>query len=187
LIGPRIVLVCVFAILLIACGDSDKDSSATSPREESTGLTSDSLEPDQPMPVLFTCDGEDRSPGFSWGEPPAGTQSLMLLMEDLDAPGGTFTHWLIYGLDVSVRSVQEGVEKLEQPANAPGIQIENDFGEIGYAGPCPPAGNPHRYEFRLVYLDSPIEVKPGAIREDVDAAAAGHPIGGSSFIVTYQR
>jgi hypothetical protein len=193
--------------LLIACGgDGDENGATPSPSEAqeattpagretatasdgvSQGLGSESLTPDQPMPSRFTCDGEDVSPALAWGEPPTGTQSQMLVMEDLDAPGGKFTHWLMHDLPANVRGLPEDVQKTDQPANGEGgIQIENDFGRVGYGGPCPPPGDLHRYEFKLIYLDSPIELEPGASREEVESAAAGHPIGSSSLIATYQR
>jgi Raf kinase inhibitor-like YbhB/YbcL family protein len=203
----RSLLVAALALLLAACGgdgdEGDRGTPAGSPSEDtatpadqpfapstgdsSQGLQSEALTPDEPMPERFTCDGEDVSPPLSWGDPPPGTQSLMLVMEDLDAPGGVFTHWLMHDLDVTARSLPEAVENTERPTSAPGIQAENDFGETGYGGPCPPPGDPHRYVFTLIYLDSPIELEPGATREEVKAAAAGHPIGDSSLTVTYQR
>jgi Raf kinase inhibitor-like YbhB/YbcL family protein len=203
----------ISAFLLVACGGDGDDSRATPttvretsvattpageeapPAEETaaadggevTALTSESLQPDQPIPARFTCDGEDVSPALTWDEPAERTQSVVLLMEDLDSPGRRFTHWVMYDLDVSVQGLPEGVEKTERPGNAPGIQIENDFGEIGYGGPCPPAGSPHRYEFSLIYLDGAIELETGATREDLNAAIADRVIGGASFIATYQR
>jgi Raf kinase inhibitor-like YbhB/YbcL family protein len=204
---PPLLLAIAIIVSLVACGGDDDGTDSTPAASEERGtatavrtgpsqttaagdgqLTSESLTPDQPIPARYTCDGEDVSPPLSWGDPPRDTQSFMLLMEDLDAPGGTYLHWLIHDIDVNARGLPEGVAKTAEPANGEGgVQIENDFGETGYGGPCPPAGNPHRYEFKLIYLDSPIELEPGATREQVDAAVAGHPIGESSFIVTYER
>jgi Raf kinase inhibitor-like YbhB/YbcL family protein len=202
-----LAMILLMPALLLACGGDDDDdggasvasvaSDVTTPAEQQTaqpadgetpGIRSPSLTPDGAMPPHFTCDGEDVSPELSWGDPTPDTQSFLLVMEDLDAPGGVFTHWLMHEIDASVRSLPEGVDKTAEPANGEGgIQIENDFGDIGYGGPCPPPGELHRYRFRLFYLDSPLELEPGATREEVEAAVAGHPIGETSIIVTYQR
>ncbi len=115
------------------------------------------------MPGRFSLDGDNVSPPLEWSDPPAGTAELALLCEDPDAPGGTFLHWLVTGIDASVRSVGEGQDP-------PGTSWPNDYGELGYGGPRPPVGDdPHRYFFRVYALESPLDLAPGA---DVDAVHA---------------
>ncbi|MGH8245625.1 MAG: YbhB/YbcL family Raf kinase inhibitor-like protein, partial [Gammaproteobacteria bacterium] len=124
----------------------------------------------------------------SWGAPPAETESFVLIVNDRDVPGGSFTHWLIYNIDPEARGLPEGGEAVEQPANgAGGVQGDNDFGRAGYGGPCPPGGNAHRYEFALSALDIALDLAPGASRSDVLTAMEGHILGGGSVSGTYQR
>lgn len=156
--------------------------------DEDQGLTSDSLAADGTIPSRFTCDGEDISPALSWGAPPEGTQSLALIMDDPDAPGGNFTHWVIYNLEPGARGLAEDVEKTESPTNgAGGVQTANDSGDIGYSGPCPPEGNPHRYRFALTSVDTVIDLGPAASRDELIEAIEGHALKISSLTATYGR
>jgi hypothetical protein len=184
--------------LIFACGGDGDESSETpgaSGGEESApaadedqGLTSDSLAADGTILARFTCDGEDISPALSWDASPEGTQSLALIMDDPDAPGGNFTHWLIYNLDPGARGLPGGVEKTERPASSGGgVQGKNDFGDIGYGGPCPPEGSPHRYRFALSFLDTTLELGPGATRDEQLEAMEGHALKISSLTATYGR
>jgi Raf kinase inhibitor-like YbhB/YbcL family protein len=95
------------------------------------------------IPKKFTCDGPDVSPQLSWKEAPAGTQSFALIMDDPDAPVGTWVHWVLYNVPANITELQEGVEKQEQLASG-ALQGRNDFHKTGYGGPCPPPGKPHR-------------------------------------------
>jgi Raf kinase inhibitor-like YbhB/YbcL family protein len=116
------------------------------------------------IPGRFSLDGENVSPPLEWSDVPDGTVELALLCEDPDAPRGTFLHWLVTGIDPSVRSVGEGVE-------LPGTNWPNDYGTQGYGGPQPPVGDDaHRYFFRLYALDAPLDVAPGADHDAVHAA-----------------
>lgn len=110
-------------------------------------VTSTAFSPGETIPKKFTCDGPDVSPQLAWNETPVGTESFALIADDPDAPGGTWVHWVLYDLPASVRMLPEGVAKQEQlPSGA--RQGRNDFGKIGYGGPCPPPGKPHRYFFK---------------------------------------
>jgi Raf kinase inhibitor-like YbhB/YbcL family protein len=184
--------------LIFACGGDGDESSetlgatgsaeSTPTASEGQELTSDSLAADGTIPLRFTCDGEDISPALSWGTPPEGTQSLALIMDDPDAPGGNFTHWLIYNLDPGARGLPEGVETTESPTNgAGGVQAENDSGDIGYGGPCPPEGSPHRYRFALTSLDTVIDLGPAASRDQILKAIDDHALEISSLTATYGR
>jgi hypothetical protein len=95
------------------------------------------------IPKKFTCDGPDVSPKLTWNDSPANTQSFALIMDDPDAPAGTWVHWVLYDLPADTKELSEGVAKQEQlPSGA--RQGRNDFGKVGYGGPCPPPGKPHR-------------------------------------------
>ena len=138
------------------------------------------------IPRQFTCTGSNISPALTWSAPPEGTESFALLMDDPDAPGRTWVHWVLYDLPASERALQEGVEpKGTLPSGA--RQGRNDFGRIGYGGPCPPPGPAHRYVLKLFALDAPLKLKAGATREDVDHAMRGHILAQAEFMGRYQR
>jgi len=117
----------------------------------------------------FTCEGPDVSPQLSWTEPPSGTKFFALLVDDPDAPVGNWNHWVIWNIPATARGLPEGVRK---EAHLPdgSQQGTNDFRKIGYNGPCPPAGKPHRYYFRLFALDSPLDLKLSAGKKELEAA-----------------
>jgi Raf kinase inhibitor-like YbhB/YbcL family protein len=138
------------------------------------------------IPPEHTCDGGDRSPPLSWGHLPAGTQSLALIMHDLDAPGGDFTHWLLLDLPPEQRDLEAGVPTDGQLPNG-ARQGRNGFGRLGYGGPCPPPGRAHRYVIDLYALDAPLGLNPGATREAVEAATRGHVLGQAALTGGYSR
>lgn len=138
------------------------------------------------IPKKFTCDGPDLSPALGWGDPPAGTQSISLIMDDPDAPVGTWVHWVLYDLPASTRELPEGVAKkdtLESGAR----QGRNDFGKLGYGGPCPPPGKPHRYFFKLYALDAKTNLKSGASKADLEKAMKGHILAQAELMGRYKR
>ena len=136
-------------------------------------LKSDAFAHGSDIPQKFTCDGPDVSPALSWSEPPAGTQSLGLIMDDPDAPAGTWVHWVLYELPASTRELAENVPKDRELANG-ARQGRNDFGRTGYGGPCPPRGSSHRYFFKLYALDAKTNLKPGASKAELEKAMQGH-------------
>src|SRR6184192_2542656 len=139
---------------LASCGAKNhatNESNGGSAVENATltkfSLTSDAFQEGQPIPKQYTCDGANQSPALSWGEPPQGTKSFALVIDDPDAPSGTFRHWGAYDIPASTRSVAAG-QKL-------GTEVMNDMGKPGYAGPCPPPGHGvHHYHFKLFALDT---------------------------------
>jgi Raf kinase inhibitor-like YbhB/YbcL family protein len=142
----------------------------------------------QTFDTKYTCDGANVSPALSWQAPPEGTRELALVLEDPDAPGGTYTHWLVYAMSSRVTSVPEDVtddQQVESPT--PLRQGENDFGDTGYGGPCPPEGESHRYVFRLLALDSELGLEGGADRGGFDDAVSGHVLAEARLEATYQR
>ncbi|GIW40199.1 MAG: hypothetical protein KatS3mg076_0776 [Candidatus Binatia bacterium] len=139
------------------------------------------------IPRRHTCDGEDLSPALRWKDVPAGTKSLALVVEDPDAPRGVWVHWLLYDLDPELSGLEQGVSRdasLESGAK----QGKNDFGRLGYGGPCPPPGDrPHRYVFRLYALDAPLGLPPGASKEEVRSAAERHARASAEYTGRYAR
>ena len=143
-------------------------------------LTSDAFGPDEPIPERHTCEGDDLSPPLSWANLPAGTRSLALVVEDPDAPRGTFTHWLAWGLDPEPGGLPEG-------ASAP-IEGRNDFGTTGYRGPCPPPGHgPHRYFFRLHALAGDLDAPAGATKQEIERALRDRVLGVAELVGIYER
>lgn len=162
---------------------------ATPPAQTQGGtmkISSASFGAGEMIPKKFTCDGPDASPKLSWTEPPAKTQSFALIMDDPDAPAGTWVHWVLFDLPADTRELAEGVAKQEQLPNG-ARQGRNDFGKIGYGGPCPPAGNPHRYFFKLYALDAKVNLKAGATKADVESAMKGHILAHAEVIGKYGR
>lgn len=142
-------------------------------------LTSAAFAPGEPIPRRHTCEGEDVSPPLAWTAVPDGAASLALFVDDPDAPGGSFTHWLAWGLDPAAGGLAEG--------EAAPYEGRNDFGAPGYRGPCPPPGKPHRYVFRLCALDGDLDLVPGASRRDFDRALEGRALAAAELIGIYER
>lgn len=138
------------------------------------------------IPKKFTCDGADVSPALSWTEPPEKAASLSLIADDPDAPVGTWVHWVLYDLPASARELPEGVAKKEN-LDSGARQGRNDFGRIGYGGPCPPAGTPHRYFFKLYALDAKTNLKPGATKAELEKAMKGHILAQAELMGRYKR
>ncbi len=149
-------------------------------------LTSTAFEPNGTIPKKYTCDGPDVSPPLAWNDPPAGTQSFALIVDDPDAPAGTWVHWVLFNLPASARALPENVPKVEQIADG-ALQGRNDFRRIGYGGPCPPRGPAHRYFFKLYALDTRLGLRAGASKADVERAMAGHILAQGELVGRYGR
>ena len=129
----------------------------------------------EPIQVVFTCDGDEFSPTLAWSGVPEDAQELALVVEDPDAPEGTFTHWLVYGLDPALDSLPNAIGPEPEMGSPRALrQGENDFGRVGYAGPCPPPGEEHEYVFRLIALRDALNLAPEATREEFDEAIEPH-------------
>jgi Raf kinase inhibitor-like YbhB/YbcL family protein len=138
------------------------------------------------IPTQFTCSGADISPALSWNQPPPRTQSFALIVDDPDAPAGTWVHWVVYNLPASARQLPEHVLLGDAVAGG-GKQGLNDFHQNGYGGPCPPPGKPHRYFFRLYALDTLLDLRAPVHRKDVDAAMKGHILVQAEWMGTFGR
>lgn len=149
-------------------------------------LTSSAISPGQAIPAIHSCEGEDRSPDLAWSDIPVDTRSFALIVDDPDAPRGTWVHWVLFNLPAEAIELAAAVPRApELPSGA--RQGVNDSGEVGYGGPCPPPGSPHRYFFRLYALDCTLNVPPGINRWDLDAAMGGHILAEATLMGTYQR
>ena len=170
-------------LLAVAALPGCRDSIA---RGQTMNLTSTSFQDGSQIPAKYTCSGANISPQLAWSAPPAATASLALIVTDPDAPRGTWVHWVLYDLPAGTRALPEGLPALGQlPDSA--RQGRNDFGEIGYGGPCPPPGSPHHYVFTLYALDAKLNLPVGATRAQVEAAMHGHVLASGRLIGLFQR
>ena len=149
-------------------------------------ITSPEFSAGDAIPTKFTCDAQDVSPRLSWGEPPANTQSFALIMDDPDAPAGTWVHWVLSDLPGDAKELPEQAPRQEQLASG-ARQGRNDFGKIGYSGPCPPPGKPHRYFFKLYAVDTKLNLKSGATKADLERAMKPHILAQAELIGRYGR
>jgi hypothetical protein len=149
-------------------------------------LTSPAFTERKPIPEKYTCDGADVSPPLHWTGVPQGTKSLALIADDPDAPMGIWVHWVLFGLSPQTKELPENVEKSQHVLGG-ARQGLNDFRRLGYGGPCPPPGKPHRYFFKLYAVDQQLDLKPGASKQDLLRAMEGHILAEGQLIGTYQR
>jgi Raf kinase inhibitor-like YbhB/YbcL family protein len=138
------------------------------------------------IPAKYTCDDKNVSPPLKWSGVPSGAKSLALIVDDPDAPSGTWVHWVLYDLPATVSELAEDVAKSQYVA-AGAKQGLNDFKRLGYGGPCPPSGKPHRYFFKLYALDASLDLKPGLSRKEVEHAMEKHVVGQAQLMATYKR
>jgi Raf kinase inhibitor-like YbhB/YbcL family protein len=149
-------------------------------------IRAEAFNPGADIPRKFSCQGSDASPALVWTDPPAGTQSLVLIVDDPDAPAGTWVHWVLYDLPPNSRRLGEALPPTAEVAGG-GRQGANDFGKTGYGGPCPPPGKPHRYFFKLYALDSRLNLKAGATKPEVEQAMKGHVLAKAEVMGRYRR
>ncbi len=138
------------------------------------------------IPLKYTCGGADVSPALNWSEPPEGTKSLVLMLEDPDAPGGTWYHWLVWNIPGHSGGLWEHLAPM---GRLPGgmMQGGNSFGRMGYGGPCPPMGQTHRYVFKLYALDTMLDLPAGANQLQLEHAMRGHVKGETEWMGRYGR
>jgi Raf kinase inhibitor-like YbhB/YbcL family protein len=180
---PNMLSVAIL-VALASCGAEPANQSQGGPTVDNATLakldfTSTAFQDGQAIPVQYSCDGADQPPPLAWGEPPAGTKSFALVVDDPDAPSGTFRHWGAYNIPVSARSLEAGAFD----------EAVNDFGKTGYGGPCPPKGHgPHHYRFKLFALDADsLDLGAGAKVADVEQQAERHALGRAELTGLYER
>ena len=164
---------------------SDATGQAGLEEREPMELTSSAFNEGDPIPTEFSCDGDDVSPPLSCENAPEGTESFALVMDDPDAPSGTFDHWLLYNIPADKRSLNAGVASEEELVDG-SRHGRNSFGNLAYGGPCPP-GETHRYNFRLYALDQELQLEPGASKAQLMEAMDSHILAQAELQGTYSR
>ena len=149
-------------------------------------ITSPAFSAEGMIPAKYSCEGADVSPPLSWTGAPAGAKSLALVCDDPDAPAGIWVHWVLYNLPAGTSSLMEKVATTPMLPNG-ARQGVNDFGKIGYGGPCPPSGKAHRYIFKFYALDIELALQPGATKKDLLHAMAHHVMAKGVLMGKYQR
>jgi Raf kinase inhibitor-like YbhB/YbcL family protein len=150
-------------------------------------LTSDTFANGQSIPAKYSCVGKNISPALMWNEPPTGTQSFALIMDDPDAPGGTWVHWVLYNIKPDMRSLQEDLPITGKNIDPDAIFVgKNSGGKIGYDGPCPPSGT-HRYYFKFYALDTLISLLPGATKDQLLKEMDGHILAQTELMGTFSK
>jgi len=184
-------------LLLTACGAPNSTSEPVlsetgAPSEPVKGtmtfeLTSTAFSQGEPIPARYSCDGEDISPPLSWSDPPEGTLSFALIMDDPDAPVGTWDHWILFNIPAGRRELPENapIEAKNQDPDAIFVG-RNSWGRVGYGGPCPPSGT-HRYFFKLYALNTTLGLLPGATKGELLKGMEGYILAQTELIGTYTR
>lgn len=184
----------VVALLLtgIACAQPTVAASQGQVNENMEKMTyqlsvaSPAFKDSQRIPAKYTADGDDMSPPLQWAEIPEGVAEYALIVDDPDAPGGVFTHWVIYGIPGSYDHLDDGVPQVEELDNG-AMQGLNHLGKIGYNGPAPPKGKPHRYVFTLYAIDAKLDLPAGITKEELKKAIQGHIISEGKLTGLYGR
>lgn len=150
-------------------------------------LTSDAFMNGQSIPAKYSCTGKNISPALAWNEPPAGTQSFALIMDDPDAPMGTWVHWVLFNIPANARNLQEDLPVTGKNVDPNAIYVgKNSWGDTRYGGPCPPSGT-HRYYFKLYALDTTLSLLPGATKEQLRKEMEGHILAQSELMGTFSK
>jgi len=175
------------SVVAIACSGGDGDAAPDpSPPPSGTSVAPEVSSPafaeGETVPARHTCDGEDLSPALSWNAATSATRSIALLVDDPDAPGGTFSHWLVFDIPPDATGVEENAD----PGSS-GVTGKNDFGSRIYRGPCPPSGDPHRYQFTVYYLDTELGLDDSSERDDFLEAIEGHVLARARLTGTFGR
>lgn len=181
LVPSTCVTVPIIGLCLILC----VRTSARAAQDSSLTLTSPAFQNGGAIPERYTCSGRNESPELAWIGVPGRTRSFVLILDDPDAPIGTFTHWVAYNLSPTAKVLPEGMATLTAAGN--GDQGLNGSGEIGYMGPCPPPGKLHHYHFRLYALDEKVDLKAGATAQQVEAVMKGHVLAQTELVGVFQR
>ncbi len=179
-------------IIIVVCGSMLMvNFLSTDAGGDTTGgnmiVKTNAFKPSEAVPQKYTCDGADVSPDLTWEGAPQQTRSFALICDDPDAPIGIFNHWVLYGLPSTATGLPENLPKKDEVDPPKCKQGTNDFGRVGYGGPCPPRGSRHRYFFKLYALDKEIQLSSKAQKRDLEAAIKGHVLAHAELMGTYQR
>jgi len=149
-------------------------------------LKSKAFKNNEYIPKKYSCLGEDISPELEWKDAPQNTVTFVLICDDPDAPVGVWDHWVIYNIPANKNKLEEGIPKIGKLSDG-SLQGKNSWGKIGYGGPCPPPGPPHRYIFKLYALDTTLQLKPGATKTEILDAIKGHILATAQLTGLFKR
>jgi Raf kinase inhibitor-like YbhB/YbcL family protein len=172
-----------FGLVAASCADDNKTAKEPA---MNIPVTSTAFAESRPVPDKYTCTGRNVSPPLQWNNAPPGVKSFALIADDPDAPVGTWVHWVLYNLPPVTMSLAENLPPTPELPDG-SRQGVNDFGQPGYGGPCPPAGKPHRYFFKIYALDTVLSLKSGATKKELLKAMDGHVLAQGQLMGTYQR
>jgi Raf kinase inhibitor-like YbhB/YbcL family protein len=179
----RVIRSLAFLVMLLAACTQTPDLALTAPAGVAPiRLTSPAFANDQPIPVEYSCQGSNHSPELNWENIPAGAQSLALIVDDPDAPGGSFVHWVLANLPPTENGLSAG-----QAAPTGAVQGTNSSGRSGYTGPCPPAGKAHHYIFTLYAVDQVLSLEAAPNKAGLLTALEGHILATGQLVGTFQR
>lgn len=185
----------LFCALLLAAGPAAAQGKS---KKEAKGgkmtltVTSPAFKPNAYIPARYTCFGTGVSPELKWSGVPPGTQSLAVIMDDPDAPSGTWVHWVLFDIPPAAAGLREGVARKDvlpdgsRHGSCWGVN-EDDFSRVGYYGPCPPAGKPHRYFFKVYALDTALDLPAGSSKGAVLKAMQGHVLAQGELVGLFKR
>jgi Raf kinase inhibitor-like YbhB/YbcL family protein len=169
-----------FIVLLAGCKGNDALPASEGGLDMTIQITSTAFSEGGKIPRIYTCDDQNASPPLTWTGVPTTTVSLALIMDDPDAPSGTWVHWVLYNLAPDTTNLDQGMTGL-------GTDGKNDFNRLGYGGPCPPRGSTHRYYIKLFALDTRLDLKSGATKAQVESAMRGHILAQGQLMGRYGR
>lgn len=187
----RMIISWLFVFMVAGCQPSSQETAGesntvTMEAESKMKITSTAFEAGANIPKEYTCDGADISPPLEIEQVPDGCESLVLITDDPDAPMGTWVHWVLFNLPANTRALDKNIPPEESLPDG-SRQGKNDFGRIGYGGPCPPAGKPHRYYFKVYALNTTLDLEAGATKTQVLRTMEGHVLAEGQLMSRYGR
>lgn len=174
------LIMILLSLLGLACRPTSSDAVQGSESPGTIPVSSSAFAEGELIPAKYTCDGEDISPPLMWSGVPENAHSAVLIMDDPDAPVGTWVHWVLYDLPADIDRLDEGDRET-------GVDGVNSWNNTGYGGPCPPAGDPHRYYFKLYILDTELYLQTGATKAEIEKAMQGHILVEGQLMGKYGR
>ena len=168
--------------VLYGCARTDEEGETM----DQIQVSSSAFDEGEMMVPRYSCDGQNVSPPLSWMGVPKEAESLALIVNDPDASRGSWAHWVVYNMEPGLTELPEGVDTFSGESRI-GMEGKNDFGDIGYGGPCPPRGTPHRYQFKVYALDTSLDLPQGATKSQIERAMEGHILAQGQLMARYQR